>query len=191
MAIARSPDIPANWAPIPNPGYHYNIPSKSGGSFYIELRESLLRKYEVELSKEVRAARKREVRHTPHRNPITQILHENEFPICRAFNETILSNDFPFPIPSIFDDLLQYHHLQNKLNHIFYAKLQPVDVGFTPNPNHSQVEGGRILYYALWLRLSLICHIRNKVDCFVYDRIIYKLGECISRKSSGYERLGI
>ncbi|KAL4574673.1 hypothetical protein LXL04_021509 [Taraxacum kok-saghyz] len=55
----------------------------------------------------------------------------------------------------------------------------PVDVGFTPNPNHSlvsEVEGGRILYYALWLRLSLICHIRNKVDRFVYDRIIYKLG---------------
>ncbi|KAL4563382.1 hypothetical protein LXL04_027423 [Taraxacum kok-saghyz] len=69
----------------------------------------------------------------------------------------------------------------------------PVDVGFVPNPNYcfrcvypvsipnnwyqSLVEGGRILYYALWLRLSLICHIRNKVDHFVYDRIIYKLGE--------------
>lgn len=50
-------------------------------------------------SKEVRAARKREVRHTPHRNPITHIWHDNEFPICRAFNDTILSKDFPFPFP--------------------------------------------------------------------------------------------
>ncbi|KAL4554581.1 hypothetical protein LXL04_037175 [Taraxacum kok-saghyz] len=68
-------------------------------------------------------------------------------------------------------------------------KLQPVDVGFAPNPNHcfrcvypvsipnnwyqSKVEGGRILYYALWLRLSLICHIRNMVDRFVYNRFIF------------------
>ncbi|KAL4577703.1 hypothetical protein LXL04_013814 [Taraxacum kok-saghyz] len=58
-------------------------------------------------------------------------------------------------------------------------------VSIPNNWYQSQVEGGRILYYALWLRLSLICHIRNKVDCFVYDRIIYKLGECISRKDSG------
>ena len=46
--------------------------------------------------KEVRAAMNREVRHTPQRNPTTQIWQGNEFPICKAFWETTLSKDFWF-----------------------------------------------------------------------------------------------
>lgn len=34
---------------------------------------------------EVRVARNREVRPTPHRKPTTQIWHGNELPICKAF----------------------------------------------------------------------------------------------------------
>ncbi|KAL4585021.1 hypothetical protein LXL04_009634 [Taraxacum kok-saghyz] len=84
-----------------------------------------------------------------------------------------------------------------------YQLLQPVDVGFVPNPNHcfrcvyrvsipnnwyqSQVEGGRILYYDLWLRLSLICHIRNKVDCFVWESVY--LGNVLARKDLVFKRV--
>lgn len=46
--------------------------------------------------KEVRAAMNREVRHTPQRNPTTQIWQGNEFPICKAFWETTLSKDLWF-----------------------------------------------------------------------------------------------
>lgn len=46
--------------------------------------------------KEVKAAKKREVKQTPDRNPTTQIWHENELPICSALWETTLSIDFWF-----------------------------------------------------------------------------------------------
>lgn len=46
------------------------------------------------LPKEVRAARNKEARQTPQRNPTTQIWHGNELPICRALCETTLSRDF-------------------------------------------------------------------------------------------------
>lgn len=46
------------------------------------------------LPKEVRAARNKEVRQTPQRNPTTQIWHGNELPICRALCDTTLSRDF-------------------------------------------------------------------------------------------------
>lgn len=45
---------------------------------------------------EVRAARNKEVRQTPQRNPTTQIRHGNELPICIALCETTLSRDLWF-----------------------------------------------------------------------------------------------
>ena len=46
--------------------------------------------------KEVRAAKIKEARQTPQRNPTTQTTHGNELPNCRALCETALSKDFWF-----------------------------------------------------------------------------------------------
>lgn len=46
--------------------------------------------------KEVKAAKKNEVRQTPHRNPTAQIWQENELLICNVLCETTLSIDFWF-----------------------------------------------------------------------------------------------
>jgi len=50
----------------------------------------------LKVPKEVKAAKKKEVRQTPHRNPTAQIWQENELLICNALWETTLSIDFWF-----------------------------------------------------------------------------------------------
>lgn len=68
---------------------------------------------------DVRAARNREVRQTPQRKPTTQIWHENELPICKAFCETTLSRDFWFNDDSIFLSISPQNQRTQNLHKLF------------------------------------------------------------------------
>jgi hypothetical protein len=66
--------------------------------------------------KEVRAARKREVRQTPQRKPTTQIWQGKELPICRAFCETTLSKYFLFDVSIVFERKKKKRILSSKIS---------------------------------------------------------------------------
>lgn len=70
--------------------------------------------------KEVKAARNREVKQTPERNPTTQIWQENELPICSALWETTLSIDFWFNASIVLWQLFQWS--TNFKNHTIMRK---------------------------------------------------------------------